>query len=208
MMRWLIVAAVAVALAPGAAPAQDETEKLRKELADLRRERDALKEAVQKRDAEIAALTQEKLRFRDMAEKFELAYKSARNQIQGLLAQLSDVALSDAVRELQEMRKKVVPPAPALPQQANGRITRIDPTFPLAVINLGSDAGLKNGMKLEVFRLADDVKEARYLGELVVIEVRPTEAIGRFELASKRGEIKVGDQVGGLPSAGTPGKRP
>jgi hypothetical protein len=61
----------------------------------------------------------------------------------------------------------------------------------LVLIDIGSDAGLEKGQNLEVFRLDP---QARYLGTLRILEVRPKEAVGQ-PVRKLNDAIKEGDRV-------------
>jgi RNA polymerase sigma factor (sigma-70 family) len=63
----------------------------------------------------------------------------------------------------------------------------------LVTIDLGSDHGLKKGDTLEVYRLRPKPK---YIGQIKIIEVTPTQSVGRGT-ARKMGPMQPGDQVAG-----------
>jgi hypothetical protein len=74
-----------------------------------------------------------------------------------------------------------------------GKITSVDESSKLVKVSIGSDAGLKKGDTLEVYRL--DAKEPKYLGQLKVVEVKPTEAVAQAVSGVKDDAPKVGDNV-------------
>jgi hypothetical protein len=74
-----------------------------------------------------------------------------------------------------------------------GVITKVDSETGLVVISIGSDAGLQKGHTLEVFRLKPP--EAKYLGTLRLMEVRPSESVGKME--GNKEAAQVGDRVAG-----------
>jgi hypothetical protein len=78
------------------------------------------------------------------------------------------------------------PPA----EDVEGEIRRIDPPSGLVTLSIGSDAGLKKGDTLEAYRLKP---EAKYLGTIQVLEVRPDIAVGRP--LSRSTQVQVGDRV-------------
>ncbi len=59
-------------------------------------------------------------------------------------------------------------------------------------VNLGSDSGLQKGHTLEVFRLDPDTKKAAYVGRVLVVEVRPKDAVCRTT-GRMTGPVKAGD---------------
>jgi hypothetical protein len=73
-----------------------------------------------------------------------------------------------------------------------GEIKAVDQQAALVTISIGSDAGLKKGHTLFVYRLQP---KPRYLGEVRIIEIRETESVGRPNLQSKTETIHVGDKV-------------
>jgi hypothetical protein len=79
------------------------------------------------------------------------------------------------------------PPA----EDVDGLVKAVDPESGLITITIGSDAGLSKGNTLEVYRLKP---EATYLGTVVILMVRPNEAVAR-PLTRVRGAIRVGDTV-------------
>ena len=79
------------------------------------------------------------------------------------------------------------------PPNVEGVIKAVDAKTGLVTISIGSDAGLQKGQTLEVFRL---VPQPVYLGKLEVIELNPTQAVGKPEARSKA-TIQVGDRVSG-----------
>jgi hypothetical protein len=73
-----------------------------------------------------------------------------------------------------------------------GEIKAVDQQAGLVTISIGSDAGLKKGHNLFVYRLQP---KPRYLGEVRIVDVRETESVGRPNLQSKTETIHVGDKV-------------
>jgi hypothetical protein len=84
------------------------------------------------------------------------------------------------------------PQVPGNPPPVNvgGHIKAIDPKTGLAVIDIGSDVGLKTGHTLEVFRLQP---RPEYVGVVLIMEVRAKSAVGK--LTSRGAAWKVGDLV-------------
>jgi hypothetical protein len=64
----------------------------------------------------------------------------------------------------------------------------------LVKVSLGSDAGLQKGHTLEVFRLDGESGKGQYVGRVVVVEVRPKEAVCRAT-GRMTGPVKAGDHV-------------
>ncbi|HLJ92545.1 MAG TPA: TolC family protein [Gemmataceae bacterium] len=77
------------------------------------------------------------------------------------------------------------------PQDIEGTIRATDPKSGMVTLSIGSDAGLRKGHTLEVYRLKP---EPKYLGSLEVVSVTSAEAVAR--LIQNRGvKLEVGDRV-------------
>jgi RNA polymerase sigma factor (sigma-70 family) len=77
------------------------------------------------------------------------------------------------------------------PAEVKGKINKADGN--LVTITIGSDAGLKRGQTLEVYRLGT---EPRYIGRIKIIELTPTRAVG--QAAGRMLEpMQSGDEVAG-----------
>jgi hypothetical protein len=110
--------------------------------------------------------------------------------------QLKARALQDrndaVVRQLEEVNKQLTQiqaKTPAKPVSLvkskpaidlNGKVTEIDASRQLLVVNLGSDSGLKPGDTLELYRIAADPKASLYLGQVTVLKTTETSSVGRY----------------------------
>ena len=111
--------------------------------------------------------------------------------------------LEKRVRELEAFVKKakatgVVPASSAVlasdnppPEDIEGFVKRDADASGLVLISIGSDAGIPKGHTLEVFRLSP---QAKYLGRIKVIEVRPYESVGQI-IGKPAGPILKDDRV-------------
>jgi hypothetical protein len=79
----------------------------------------------------------------------------------------------------------------SLPANLEGVITATDPQSGLVTLNIGSDAGLRKGHALEVYRLKP---QPLYLGPIQILSVRPTEAVAKPASGSHT-VLEVGDRV-------------
>ena len=77
------------------------------------------------------------------------------------------------------------------PSNIEGQIKAADPQSGLLRLNIGSDAGLRKGQTLEVYRVKPQPK---YLGPIQILDVRPTEAVAR-PTSGPHAAIEVGDRV-------------
>jgi hypothetical protein len=77
------------------------------------------------------------------------------------------------------------------PENVEGTVKEVDKGG-LIKISIGSDAGLKKGHTLEVYRVND--KAAKYLGRVRVIEVSAKEAVAQ-PVGKLTGDIEKGDRV-------------
>jgi hypothetical protein len=97
-------------------------------------------------------------------------------------------------KRLREQKKPVDKPEPAGPiANVHGKVKDIKEG--VVTIDIGSDADLKQGDVLQVYRLDPDPKKSLYLGTLKVLSVRPKEAVGQITLKAKKLELKIGDEV-------------
>jgi ABC-type transporter Mla subunit MlaD len=111
--------------------------------------------------------------------------------------------LEKRVRELEAFVKRakatgVVPAGGNVPASDNpppedleGFVKRDGDPTGLVLISLGSDAGILKGHTLEVFRLSP---QAKYLGRIKIIEVRPYESVGQM-VGKPAGPILKDDRV-------------
>lgn len=80
------------------------------------------------------------------------------------------------------------------PKEVQGSIKAVDSTSGLVTITIGSDAGLAKGHTLHVYRTGTDKSNAMYLGTIRILEVRPSEAVGK-PAGKLRDPIQAGDNV-------------
>jgi hypothetical protein len=73
-----------------------------------------------------------------------------------------------------------------------GVVTGVEVGTGLVIISIGSDAGLQKGHTLEVFRLKP---EAKYVGTLRLVEVKPSESVGKME--GNKEAPRIGDRAAG-----------
>jgi len=76
-----------------------------------------------------------------------------------------------------------------------GRIRSIDPSSGLITLTIGSDAGLREGHTLKVFRFASIPEQSKYLGQIEILSVRPHEAIARPVGRGLLQPARTGDRV-------------
>jgi hypothetical protein len=74
-----------------------------------------------------------------------------------------------------------------------GKVKAVEEKTKLLTISIGSNAGLKKGDTLEVYRL--DATDTKYVGTLSVVEVKATEAVAKALTAVNGDAPKVGDNV-------------
>ena len=78
------------------------------------------------------------------------------------------------------------------PGDVQGRVKSYDPTSGLLTITIGSDAGILKNHTLQVYRLDP---RGQYVGTLRILEVRPTEAVGKM-VGRPLTPVQVNDKVG------------
>jgi hypothetical protein len=79
-------------------------------------------------------------------------------------------------------------------KNVRGTVKAVDRENLLVTITIGSDAGLKKGHTLEVFRLGANNKSSVYLGRIVILEVKAKAAVAK-RLGQRKLPVKPGDQV-------------
>jgi len=76
----------------------------------------------------------------------------------------------------------------AIPPKVDGIVLEVG-NKDLLVISLGSDAGLKEGHQMEVYR------GTTYLGRVVVVKTEPNQAVARILPEYRKGSIRKDDRV-------------
>lgn len=161
------------------------------ELQRRKNEIDQLNNLLTASDKKRLEIEKEKKDLRDRAVGAELAAKSEHDRNMNLLAQYEA-----QVKEIEKLRSVGVagpggsknPP----PEEVEGQVAALDPQSGYLTISIGSDAGLSRGNTLEVYRTKP---EARYLGTVRILDVRPHEAVAKPVPGVARGQIQVGDKV-------------
>jgi hypothetical protein len=166
---------------------------LTQELNRRKNEVETLHKQVDDRDKKIAEIDGQMARLRDEAVQFRIQWEQGKEKI-GLLQREVERMAREAERTRQQGGSAAPSPSGAAPiaprvEDLQGTIARVDGD--LATMTPGSDAGVAVGMKLRVFHLQP---KPEYLGELTVVNVTPTQAVGRLAgpLAKR---VKAGDQV-------------
>ena len=75
-----------------------------------------------------------------------------------------------------------------------GKIIQVEASG-LVMLSVGVDAGLAVGDSLDVYRLANDSKNPKYLGKVILVRAEPKQAVGRFSGVDKNSQPVVGDMV-------------
>jgi len=99
--------------------------------------------------------------------------------------------LRDVVRRA-GLNPNVDPNTP--PREAEGHVVAIRAND-LVEINIGSDDGLTKGNRLMIYRA-----DGTYLGQVEVVEVRPSMAVCRVDPLFRKGAIQEGDRVAPSPT--------
>jgi len=164
---------------------------LTKELDRRKNEVETLRKQVDDRDKRIAEIDSQMARLRDEAVQYRIQWEQGKEKINLLQREVERMS-----RESERVRQQgggaaPTPGGPIAPrvEDLQGTIQRVDGD--LATMTPGSDAGVAVGMKLRVFHLQP---KAEFLGELTILNVTPTQAVGRLSGPLAR-RIKAGDQV-------------
>lgn len=166
--------------------ALEEKERRRKEMEDLRKTLEAREQAILK-------LEEESKKNRQLYITADVDLKSTRERNEQLLAQNQDLMKDNermragggiAARSTTDTRRP--------PDDVEGVITEVDAKAGLVTISLGSDAGLSKGNTLEVYRLKP---EPKYLGTIMLLDVRHHQAVGKPVSSQRSVQIQKGDKV-------------
>jgi hypothetical protein len=79
---------------------------------------------------------------------------------------------------------------PGPPPKIEGVVTAVNPQG-LVEISIGSDDGIREGHKLDVYR----ANPPTYLGRIEVIKTTPDRAVGKILPELQKGAIRKGDRV-------------
>jgi len=150
---------------------------------------------VKERDNQIALLVISNKKEREDRLNAEIAMKSALIRAQAMEERLRDAVMEIAKQKNQASGTTTVaktngPNPPA--ENVEGLVSEADKSG-LIEITIGSDAGLKKGDMLQVYRL--DPKDTKYLGQVKLVEVTPTEAVAQRLTTVGDSAPKAGDNV-------------
>jgi hypothetical protein len=166
-----------------------QADDLRLQIDDLRKQLEKTQYAaavtdaqkvLREKDDEIAAL-------RDQLTASQIEVKALIDRCKSL-----EVKIEELEKERARDKTKPDKPAGAPPADApaiEGEVTKA--ADGLVVVNVGKDAGVEAGMRLDLYRL----KAPLYLGGLRIVEVRDREAVGKLVDAAPGTEIQAGDLV-------------
>lgn len=167
-----------------------------RELETRQQEVDYLKGLKASQDKKMAELEREKTELRNRAVGADINLKASEERNSSLLTQLETLT-----KEVERIRAggtgrpaggSNIKPPPANVQGTVKAVDRSGGSSPLVTITIGSDSGLSAGNTLDIFRLDP---EARYVGVLQILSVRPNEAVGR-PMGRTTSPIQVADRVG------------
>src|SRR5262249_416513 len=154
---------------------QNEVTRLSKQAENLQQ---MLASANNQRDADAKKVED----FRQRAVKAEIDNKSLISRNNELLNVVEEkekelIRLKAAPGAGSSTTTTVAAAANPPPGDVQGRVKNYDPTSGLLTITVGSDAGILKGHTLQVYRLEP---RGQYVGTLRILEVRPTEAVGKM----------------------------
>jgi hypothetical protein len=166
------------------------------QLAELERRKtevENLKRNVDERDKKIADIDSQMARLRAESIQYKIQWDQSKERVAILQADVEKLGRS--VEQYRAQFGGAAPPSAgsttpaARIEDLRGTIQRVDGD--LATITPGSDAGVAVGAKLYVFRLQP---KGEFLGYLTILNVTPTQAVGRLTGTMVR-QVKVGDEV-------------
>jgi hypothetical protein len=173
---------------------QQVTKDQAEELARRKTEVEQQKKLVEDRDKKIAEIDRQMARLRDDATQYKIQWEQSKERIGILQGQVEQLA-----RDNERLRQQLggggatTPAGGTAPaarvEDLRGTIQRVDGD--LATITPGSDAGVAVGAELYVFRLQP---KPEFLGKLTILNVTPTQAVGRLTGPKSR-QVKASDEV-------------
>jgi hypothetical protein len=143
---------------------------------ELQREKVQLAIEIEKRDQAIADLN-------DLKQRFDEKSNSVKSLAQ--LVKLNEVRFD----QKRGLNTAVISSDGLIPR---GKIQKIDAQDGSITINLGTRAGIRPGVQLEVYRLGDN---ARYLGKLEVVRSDSDGAVARMMPEYRQVAVEPGDYV-------------
>ena len=155
---------------------EENLKKVTDEIAQLRTDMRAAQQARDEKFNEVVQLT-------DRLNELEGMRKDLEERRGQLLEQVGRMKLVLDRHELDEYT-----PVVDLPPRVDGVVTAVGDKG-LVEISIGSDDGLREGHKLEVFR------GNSYLGRVVIRRTEPDRAVAEIDPAYRKGSIRKGDRV-------------
>jgi hypothetical protein len=143
----------------------------------------------------IRSLQAELDEARAAAVKAQMQADAFENRCRKLQEQLSGGKTTGTLVSLPAQNKTA--PANPKPGVAQGKITAVGKDGRLLQISIGADAGIKEGQKLEVFRLGSGIpSRPLYLGTMTLIRIDAQAALGEFRgVTGSDNRPKVGDDA-------------
>jgi flagellar basal body rod protein FlgB len=172
----------------------DQTAELERRKAEV----ETLKKQTSDQDKKIADIDRQMARLRDESVQYRIQWEQTKDKLR--LVQDQVVTLTQENGRLRQQLGGGAPSAaPAAPAGGTGPAARIEDLQgtvqrvegDLVTITPGSDAGVTVGAKLRVFHLQP---KPEFLGEITILAVKPTEAVGRLT-GPKARQVKKGDEV-------------
>jgi chromosome segregation ATPase len=157
----------------------ENVQRLKKELTDAAEKAAQAKALVEKLQKEGEKLRQDAAVARQQLDK---ALKLQQEQIEKLQKLDQDLARLQG--------KAGRPPEKDSRPPIQGKVKEVQQTGSI-ILSIGSDAGLKKGDKLEVYRLKP---KPLYLGQIEITELKATEAVAR-RIGMLRDTVRAGDEA-------------
>jgi hypothetical protein len=165
------------------------------EVDRLSKKSEALEKMLADANKRLDDQAKEREDFRQRAVKAEIDNKSLISRNNELLKVIEekeqDIIRIKATQGGAATLTTALSPSNPPPGDVSGRVKNYDPTSGLLTITIGSDAGVLKGHTLQVYRLEP---RGDYVGVVRILEVRPNEAVGKFE-KKPRVPVQVNDKV-------------
>jgi hypothetical protein len=156
-------------------------------------ENQGLRTLVGEKDKRIVEIETQSQRYKDEMINAQIAYRDEHKRTVQLLDQVRSLTKDLELAQAKAAGKDVTQVAgKAAPEDLEGVVTESSPRDGLATISLGSDAGVRKGNLLYIYRLEP---RAEYVGQIEIVDARAHQSVGRAVEPLRAGPIKKGDHV-------------
>jgi hypothetical protein len=154
---------------------QKQSNNLFAEVTTLRND---IRDVQNDKDQNFAKLVESLDQLHDVQNKLTIA-SERRDQLAKQVANIKETAA----------RQGINLEAPSIPPLVTGKILAVNSKEKMIEVSIGSDDGVGQGIKLEVFR------GSHYLGQIEVLSVKPDRAVAKIVPGMQKAPMQIDDQV-------------